>query len=219
MAGERRSQKEKSAETSGRLMAATVDLLHDRGFWRLSTTDIAAQAGLSRGALTHHFSSREDIIVRSIQHMLDEVTEGLHGFAQQLETQGGSSDLIVDYLWTMMSDRLFYVTLEYLSEARHNPAFKAQLIPVVRAFHSGLDAVWSVLARQSGIEPKQASVILNATMCLFRGMIAQTILRDDPAYYAELRAFWKAQVRLAFTALQQERASAAPLPEKTLPQE
>lgn len=189
-------------------MAATVDLLHDRGFWRLSTAEIAAQAGLSRGALTHHFSGREDIIVKSIQHMLDEVTGELHQFAQELEKQGGSSDVIVDYLWNMMSDRLFYVTMEYLPEARHNTAFKTELIPVVRAFHSGLDAVWSVLARQSGIEPKQASVVLNATMCLFRGMIAQTILRDDPAYYAELRAFWKTQVRHAFTTLQQDRAHA-----------
>ncbi len=38
-------------------------------------------------------------------------------------------------------------------------------------------------------------MILNATICLFRGVIAQTIPRDDPAHVNELRAFWKAQVR------------------------
>ncbi len=32
----------------------------------------------------------------------------------------GPSDEIVDYIWKMMSDRLFYVTMEYLPEARHN---------------------------------------------------------------------------------------------------
>ncbi len=35
-------------------------------------------------------------------------------------------------------------------------------------------------------------------MCLVRGMIAQTVLRQDPAYYAEMLAFWKAQVACHF---------------------
>jgi AcrR family transcriptional regulator len=195
---ERRSQKERTAETSQRLMAATIDLLHDRGFWRLSTEEIARRAGVSRGALTHHFGSREEIVVRSIQDMLDRVTADLHRFADDFAARPGSSDEIVEYLWHMMSDRLFYVTMEYLPEARHNPDFKVRLVPVVRAFHAGLDAVWSVLAARSEVDPDHARTILNATMCLFRGMIAQTVLRDDPPYYMALKEFWKAQVRQHF---------------------
>lgn len=198
MQAHRRTQKQRSEETSRRLMEATVDLLHDRGFWRLSTPDIAAHAGVSRGALTHHFESREEIIVRSVQDMLEKVTAGLHRFAQDFAAREGSSDEIVDYLWHVLADRLFYVTLEYLPEARHNADFRARLVPVVREFHAGLDAVWSVLAARNHVDPDHARIILNATMCLFRGMIAQTVLRDDPPYYAALREFWKAQVRQHF---------------------
>jgi hypothetical protein len=100
----------------------------------------------------------------------------------------------------MMSDRLFYVTMEYLPEARHNPGFKADLVPVVRDFHAGLDAVWTALASRSGVDPDHTRVVMNATMCLVRGMIAQTILRNDPPYYAAMLRFWKAQVRQHFPA-------------------
>jgi AcrR family transcriptional regulator len=179
-------------------MHATIDLLHDNGITRTSTPEIARFAGVSRGALTHHFASREDIITRSIADMLAQVTEGLNRFGETFAERGGTSDEIVDYLWAVMTDRLFYVTMEYLPEARHNDDFRAQLVPVVRDFHAGLDAIWTTLARQTGVEPDHARIVMNATMCLIRGMIAQTVLRDDPKYYQDLLTFWKRQVRQHF---------------------
>ena len=131
-------------------MNATIDLLHDRGIARTSTPEIARLAGVSRGALTHHFASREAIISASVADLLGGVTRDLHRFAEDFVVRGGSSDEIVDYIWTVMSDRLFYVTLEYLPEARHNPDFKADLVPVVRDFHAGPDAVWTALASRTG---------------------------------------------------------------------
>lgn len=197
--GKRRSQKQRSAETSARLMNATIDLLHDRGLARTSTPEIARAAGVSRGALTHHFAGREAIISASVADMLSKATRDLHRFAEDFIARGGSSDEIVDYIWQMMGDRLFYVTMEYLPEARHNPDFRAELIPTVRDFHAGLDAIWTALATRAGVEPDHARIVMNATMCLVRGMISQTVLRpDDPAYYREMLAFWKQQVRQQF---------------------
>ncbi|AMJ62734.1 TetR/AcrR family transcriptional regulator [Bosea sp. PAMC 26642] len=203
----RRSQKERSAETSARLMAATIDLLHDRGLSRTSTPEIASKAGVSRGALTHHFASREAIISASVSHMLARTTRDLHRFAEDFLERGGSSDEIVDYIWQMMSDRLFYVTMEYLPEARHNPDFRADLVPVVREFHAGLDAIWTALAARTGVDPDHARTVMNTTMCLVRGMIAQTVLRSDPLYYDQMLTFWKQQVRQHFPA-QMERSPA-----------
>jgi AcrR family transcriptional regulator len=196
----RRSQKERSAETSARLMNATIDLLHDRGLARTSTPEIARHAGVSRGALTHHFANREAIISASVADMLARTTRDLHRFAEDFLERGGSSDEIVDYIWKMMSDRLFYVTMEYIPEARHNPDFRADLVPVVREFHAGLDAIWTALAARTGVDPDHARVVMNSTMCLVRGMIAQTVLRSDPLYYEQMLRFWKQQIRQHFPA-------------------
>lgn len=197
-AGQRRSQKERSADTSARLMSATIDLLHERGLSRTSTPEIARRAGVSRGALTHHFAGREAIITASVADLLSQTTQRLHRFAEDFMERGGSSDEIVDYIWRMMSDRLFYVTMEYLPEARHNPGFKAELIPTVREFHAGLDAIWTALASRTGVEADHVRTVMNTTMCLVRGMIAQTVLREDPPYFEQMLGFWKQQVRQQF---------------------
>jgi AcrR family transcriptional regulator len=194
----RRSQEERSAGTSARLLDATIDLLHDRGLWRMSTPDIAAHAGVSRGALTHHFASRDELIIAAVSRDLARITANLHRFAVDVAERRGSSDEIVDYLWRMMSNRLFYVTLEYLPEARHNRDFRTRLVPMVKDFHQGVDAVWMAFAEGRSTDPRRTRTVMNATMCLIRGMIAQTILRDDPAYFAELLDFWKQQVRQHF---------------------
>jgi len=195
----RRSQKERSADTSAKLMSSTIDLLHDQGIARTTTSDIARHAGVSRGALTHHFASREAVISASVAELLSKTAQDLHRFAEDFVARGGSSDEIVDYIWQMMDDRLFYVTMEFLPEARHNDDFRAELIPTVREFHAGLDAIWTALAARAGAEPNHTRTVMNATMCLVRGMISQTVLRPgDPTYYASLLQFWKGQVRQHF---------------------
>lgn len=194
----RRSQQERTAETSTRLMEATIDLLYENGITRATTPEIARKAGVSRGALTHHFPTRDSIITSSIARMLSLVNEDLARFGKDFAVRGGSSDEIVDYLWEVMSNRLFYVTLEYLPEARHNEDFKQQLVPVVRDFHAGLDLIWTELAERADVSPDLARNMMNGTMCFIRGMIAQTVLRDDPAYYEGLLTFWKEQVRQQF---------------------
>lgn len=191
-------QHQRSAETVAKLLDATLDLLHDRGLARLSTADIAENAGVSRGALTHHFESKEAIVADAVSRQLRACTAALHRHAVAIRRTGGSSDDLVDYIWRMMNDRLFYVTMEYLPEARHNADFRHRILPVVKEFHEGLNAVWGELAEKSGVEVTRALVLMNATMCMIRGMIAQTTVKDDPAYFATLLDFWKEQVRREF---------------------
>lgn len=214
----RRSQKERSAETSGRLMGSTIDLLHEQGIARTTTSDIARHAGVSRGALTHHFASREAIISASVAEMLSKTARDLHRFAEDFMARGGSSDEIVDYIWQMMDDRLFYVTMEFLPEARHNPDFRAELIPTTREFHAGLDAIWTALAARAGTDPNHTRTVMNATMCLVRGMISQTVLRpNDPLYYESLLQFWKGQVRQHFPIKPAKAANSAAAPDHAEP--
>jgi AcrR family transcriptional regulator len=208
----RRTQQERTADTTLKLLNATIDLLHDRGLYRMSTSDIAEAAGVSRGALTHHFNSKEEIIAAAVSHQLNNATAQLHAMAEGIRRSGGSSDEIVDYLWRMMNDRLFYVTLEYLPEARHNAEFRQRIIPVVKEFHEGLNSVWAELAGQVGVEVDHALVLMNTTMCMIRGMIAQSAVRVDPKYFNALLDFWKEKMRSELMPKSDETDTRVPRP-------
>jgi AcrR family transcriptional regulator len=57
----RRTQSERRAHTRAALIAAGRTLFSERGFAGAGREDIVEHAGLTRGALYHHFASKEDL--------------------------------------------------------------------------------------------------------------------------------------------------------------
>jgi AcrR family transcriptional regulator len=54
----RRTQAERSASTRARLIEAAIEALHQVGYSATSTTLVADRAGVSRGAMLHHFPTK-----------------------------------------------------------------------------------------------------------------------------------------------------------------
>ncbi|WP_245501333.1 TetR/AcrR family transcriptional regulator [Lichenibacterium minor] len=140
-------------------------------------------------------------------HDLGAVTEGLRGFLVEGAGRRRGPDEIVDHLWGLMAGGLFYVTMEYLPEARHNAPFRERLLPVVQEFHAALDALWLSVSDAHGLDPLEARVTLNATLCLMRGMVAQSVLRPDEDYFASMLDHWKAHLLALFAAPSGPRAA------------
>jgi AcrR family transcriptional regulator len=64
----RRSQRERREETERRLIAAAVALIADRGSRAITLAGVGEAAGYSRGIVTHHFGSRENLLRAVMQH-------------------------------------------------------------------------------------------------------------------------------------------------------
>lgn len=192
----RRTQEERTTETRARLLDATLQELLEGGYGRTTTSSIADRAGVSRGALSHHYASKEELVVEAVEHLLQQATAEIRALAGDVTGGRLSLDEFLDRLWAMFSGRLFYITLEHVGEARHNPNLKASLIPVVREFHRALDEIWRGYFVAAGLSDAELENTLNATLCLLRGMGLQSVLRDDAAYFDRLLSWWKAELRL-----------------------
>src|SRR3954466_1209850 len=65
-------KQDRSRATRQRLLETTIRCLASHG-WEASTVGfIAAEAGISRGAVQHHFRTREALIIAALEHMFDE---------------------------------------------------------------------------------------------------------------------------------------------------
>src|SRR5258708_1219257 len=73
-AARRRTQEERSAATRAALIRAAVELITDCGYAATTTALVAGRAGVSRGALQHHFKSREEMIVAVMDYLEGELS-------------------------------------------------------------------------------------------------------------------------------------------------
>jgi AcrR family transcriptional regulator len=71
--GHRRTQAQRSAATRGALLAAARTLFAEHGFTGAGREDIVAAAGVTRGALYHHFGSKEDLVAAVVEQVEQEV--------------------------------------------------------------------------------------------------------------------------------------------------
>jgi AcrR family transcriptional regulator len=186
-----RSQEARSAEMRRRLLDATLDSIHEVGFQNTSTTEVVRRAGVSRGALLHHFPTKEALIAAAVRHLLNTEVADIGKVAEAAARGEMTIEAFVDNMWRRFSGRLFMITLDYLASARTDPRLRESLRPITREFHQALDAIWTQFFEPASLSAKQTQVTLNMTLCLLRGMGVQTIQRDDPAYFAEMLASWK----------------------------
>lgn len=67
----RRTQAERSASTRARILKAAVTCLFKEGYGATTTVSVAASAKVSRGAMLHHFPSKADLMLATLNHVLE----------------------------------------------------------------------------------------------------------------------------------------------------
>lgn len=71
---ERRTQAERSEATRGALLSAARTLFTEQGYAGTGRDEIAAAAGVTRGALYHHFASKESLFRAVVEQLEEEMT-------------------------------------------------------------------------------------------------------------------------------------------------
>ncbi len=92
MESTRRTQAERTATTRADLIAAARALFAERGYAAVGTPEIAAAAGVSRGALYHQFRDKSDLFTAVVEQVEAELAERL---VAQVEASGADDPLAV----------------------------------------------------------------------------------------------------------------------------
>lgn len=187
----RRSQEMRSAATQQVVLNATLDCIMEKGLRDTSTVDIARRAGVSRGALLHHYPSKDKLLQEALRHLLTNEIFDIEQMARDVEEGRVGFDHFLDTLWEHFSGRMFMISLEFVTAARTDPRISEVLKDVALEFNDALDRIWVKLMLGSEIQPKKRRLALNATLCFLRGMGTQTIWRDDPELFKDMLDYWK----------------------------
>ncbi|MEM9744478.1 MAG: helix-turn-helix domain-containing protein [Pseudomonadota bacterium] len=135
-------QQTKSALTRESILDAALDCFHDDGYAATTTEKIASRAGLSRGAMLHHFANRFELVRAAIDHLNE---RRLRRYAEEgLAAQAGAEQTRIsdgiDVYWRQLKSREFTIVLDLRTAARTDPALRDILTPALKDFER---AAWA----------------------------------------------------------------------------
>jgi AcrR family transcriptional regulator len=178
------------APARGVVVEAAIQCILERGIYRASSNAIAERAGVTWGAIQHHFGTREALMLA----VLEEGNDRLRRLLSTAEIDGGSvEERVQEYLAVL--DR-YYGSQEYLAFMQvlltlaHDPRTSEQTLATMQRITHSVDADLHRLAREvlagTGVEESQLGPLLFHAL---RGMaMSHLMLSANPPHYGAGRA-------------------------------
>jgi AcrR family transcriptional regulator len=191
-------KQDRSRQTRRRLLETTIRCLAAHG-WEASTVGfIAAEAGISRGAVQHHFRTREALIVAALEHMFDERVALLDRFGDPAGSGPERVHAVVCGLVEIVGGDLFRAALQVWTVAAADPELRAAVVPLERRFARGAHERAVRLLRVDDSDPELRGLV-QATLDLARGLALADVLTDDSRRRARVVRAWSNQLAAALS--------------------
>ena len=115
-----------------------------------------SRAGVSRGALTHHFTTKADLVLAAVDHLYEEFSESVRKAAAELpDDPAARIRLGVELIWERFHGPLFVASMELWTAARTDPELRAALLPHERRLGAAAaGAVGRGVRRAGGPPPR-----------------------------------------------------------------
>ncbi len=81
-----RKLQQRSVETVDQILTATVAVIETVGVHRLTIDLVAAEAGISKGGVLHHFPAKRDLIVAAIRRNMEKLIADIEETARSTRT-------------------------------------------------------------------------------------------------------------------------------------
>lgn len=125
----------RSAATRGKLIRATISTLDALGFAATTTIEVARRAGVSRGAMLHHFSTRAGLLLATAEFILRE-QECERRDVQHTKERGKSQSCPITVAsWEMMQRPEAVALTEIMLGGRSDPEIHASFSTLIRSFN------------------------------------------------------------------------------------
>ncbi len=182
---QRRPQAERSAETRAKVIEATVSCLHRFGYSGTTVTLVATEAGVSRGAMTHQFPTKVDMMLAVVRTEFDEDVAFYETSFAERDLREALADLPVT-LWARLNRPAAIAVTEIMLASRSDPDLAARL----RTMQSEIDqlaraSIAARMLRVGVVSRPDESAIHRLFVAAIRGLSIEALFMRD---LAELEA-------------------------------
>lgn len=126
-----RSQSDRSSAMRQRLIDACIESLIDVGYARTTTVEVCQRAGVTRGALLHHFASLPALLADTLRTIYSDFFSS--DIAVDSE-QGSETATLLRIIWSRIGRRDFKAVIELWLAAKNDEQLAQALAPVIDEF-------------------------------------------------------------------------------------
>jgi AcrR family transcriptional regulator len=178
-ARQRRPQAERSAETQAKLIQAAIKCLHQFGYSTTSTTLVADEAGVSRGAMTHQFPSKVDLMLAVVRSVFEEEV------AEYSRLLSGKSPKDAFFAfpgvaWQILSRPSAIAVTEIMLASRSDPTLAAGLAPMQATIERDAGRGVVETLRDAGLaDRKDGKAVHRLFVSALRGLAIESLYTRD----------------------------------------
>ena len=183
-------QERKSAQTRVRILEAAIDCLATLGYARTTTQLVAEKAGISRGAMLHHYRTKSRLVEAIVPYCFFKRTkmlaEGVRNISEMQRVQEFAGQEI---LWRSYFTPEHRAYLELAIASRTDRELRENFLPKARRFASIWRAAGVKVFPEWAGDPERLARVSDLTEAVLEGMALNYDIWDSPERIARLRLF------------------------------
>lgn len=199
----RRTQAQRRGETQRRILDAAITILRAKGYAGLSTVDVANLATVSRGALTHHYPSKELLVASALEDVFVRARQQGLARAHARPTVEQALKALLDDCQDFYFGGFFRIAIELATVAGPDSEIAVKAREISAANRVPVEAAWAKALVASGLRQESAEDIVWLTGSVVRGLAVRKLLADDPKRFKRLMVLWRQMVKSHLDAAQQ----------------
>ncbi len=171
-------QARKSQATQRLIIDTTIKCLAKYGYHETTYIRITEEAGVSRGAMRHHFPSRVDIMKATIEYLHQKRLTAFHKAAASIPDGPARTRANIEALWQHVNHPMFMVFIDLALAARKDQELAAIFRPAQRIFrqecyYSALDLFPEWLKHR-----EQLRTAIDLALYMMEGMVLADLSQD-----------------------------------------
>jgi AcrR family transcriptional regulator len=175
----RRPQAQRSAQTQAKLIAAAISCLHRFGYSATSVTMVAEEAQVSRGAMTHQYPTRTDLMLAVVEAVYAQDAAHYERTVTEMSPMQWVREL-PSTMWEVMSQPSGTAVMEIMLASRSDP----ELADKLREIQAGIDQSshpWIVERLEAaGLrDHPHGEAIHRVFVAAMRGLTLEALFRRD----------------------------------------
>ncbi|WP_066092651.1 TetR/AcrR family transcriptional regulator [Xanthomonas massiliensis] len=172
----RRTQEDRSAQMRARLLEAAIDSLYRHGYSATTTTAVCEAAGVSRGAMLHHFPTRIDLMLYVVRAVYEDEVAQYRKALVDVPDRRERELMLPQLLWDVLGQPSGVAVLEIIQASRSDPELSARLRPVQIEIERDSFVQAGQMLGKTGVETNVARLMIWAV----RGLSIARLLASRP---------------------------------------